>query len=345
MLGLPLPHVVEHHGPLLLKQLLHQGRRGKIRWLIRVPDATLDRIRVAHETCVAVDDADVDDLCIEDLLDLVADELVHRLHVEVLGKPLLHAVDDGQLRRALVRLCQEALGLVEQTSVFEGHAHARRQGAQQTLVGIRECMRNGALEAQDAQGVVAGHDGYAEPALGRLAQDDGPEGPPLLRFVQPQGFAGAQDTRREAIPDLDRLDRRHDSILDRVWEADGARHLIGDADEDGVGAKDAAYALADELDDRVELELLRQCRTDLVHHCQFGVALLGLRQQALGLVEQPSVLERHAHAGCQRRQKPLVPIGERVRLGPIDVDDAEHLAAGDDRGAQPRLLDGRLVVG
>ena len=56
----------------------------------------------------AVVDADVDDLGVEDLADLVADEVVHRLHVEVGGEALLDAVDDRQLGRPLVGLGQEA---------------------------------------------------------------------------------------------------------------------------------------------------------------------------------------------------------------------------------------------
>ena len=39
-----------------------------------------------NEPVVAVDDPDVDDLRVEDLLDLVADEVVHRLHVELGGE-------------------------------------------------------------------------------------------------------------------------------------------------------------------------------------------------------------------------------------------------------------------
>ena len=34
--------------------------------------------------------------------------------------------------------------------------------------------------------------------------------------------------------------------------------------------------------------------------CQLGRALLGLLEQALGLVEQAGIFERHAHAGGQR---------------------------------------------
>ena len=77
----------------------------------------------------AVDDADVDDLGVEDLADLVPDQLVHRLHVEVLGEAALHAVDDRELGSPLVGLGQESLRLVEQPRVLEGHAEAGRERA------------------------------------------------------------------------------------------------------------------------------------------------------------------------------------------------------------------------
>ena len=66
---------------------------------------------------VEVEDADVDDLGVEDLLDLVADEVVHRLHVELAGEPLLDAVDERQLGVPLPRL-------VDQPRVLERDAQA-----------------------------------------------------------------------------------------------------------------------------------------------------------------------------------------------------------------------------
>ena len=53
-------------------------------WQVRVPDAALDRVGIADRAGVEVIDPDVDDLGVEDLLDLVPDEVVHRLDVELL---------------------------------------------------------------------------------------------------------------------------------------------------------------------------------------------------------------------------------------------------------------------
>ena len=73
--------------------------------------------------------ADVDDLGVEDLPDLVADEVVHRLHVDLRREALLDLVDDRELGGPLVGLRQQALRLVEQAGVLERDAHARREGA------------------------------------------------------------------------------------------------------------------------------------------------------------------------------------------------------------------------
>ena len=61
--------------------LPHRDERG----LIRRTDAPLDAVREPDEPGVEVEHANVDNLGIEDLLDLVADEVVHRLDVELLG--------------------------------------------------------------------------------------------------------------------------------------------------------------------------------------------------------------------------------------------------------------------
>ena len=61
---------------------------------------------------LGIDDRDVDDLGFEDLPDPVADEVVHRLHVEMLGQAPLHVVDERELGVALA-------GFLEQSGVLE----------------------------------------------------------------------------------------------------------------------------------------------------------------------------------------------------------------------------------
>jgi len=56
------------------------------------------------EPGVAIDDADVDDLGVENRLDPIAHEVVHRLHLEALRQPALDVVDQCQLGRSFICL-------------------------------------------------------------------------------------------------------------------------------------------------------------------------------------------------------------------------------------------------
>ena len=78
-------------------------------------------------------DADVDDLRVEDLLDLVADDVVDRLHLELAGERRLDAVDQCQLGVPLPRL-------VHQAGVFECDAEAPGQRVEQLPIGLAERM-------------------------------------------------------------------------------------------------------------------------------------------------------------------------------------------------------------
>ena len=83
-------------------------------------------------------------------------------------------------------------------------------------------------------------------------------------------------------------------IVDRV----GLRVVPADADV--VGLEHLAQLVADEVDDRLEVELGRHPLLDAVDHRELGGALLGLLQQPLRLVEEARVLERDAHRIARR---------------------------------------------
>ena len=83
-------------------------------------------------------DADADVGLMENLADLVANGVVDALHVELGRKRLLHAVDDGQFRRALLALLEQALCFVEKSGVLECYAHGVGKGLQQAHVGRAE---------------------------------------------------------------------------------------------------------------------------------------------------------------------------------------------------------------
>ncbi len=95
---------------------------------------------VGHLGLVVVE-ADVDRVGVEDLVDLVAHQLVHRLHVELGGEALLDAVDDRQLGGALVGLGEQPLRLVEQPGVLERDTEAAGKSGEQPNVGRAECVR------------------------------------------------------------------------------------------------------------------------------------------------------------------------------------------------------------
>src|SRR5207247_3530382 len=99
--------------------------------VLREPDASFDRVGEADLPARSIDYADVDDLCVEDLLDPIADQVVHRLHLEVLREAALHVVDEGELGVPLP-------GLLEQPGVLEGDAQAAGERRQQTHVRVAE---------------------------------------------------------------------------------------------------------------------------------------------------------------------------------------------------------------
>ena len=72
--------------------------------LVRETRAPLDGVREADQPRRGLVDADVDDLRVEDLLDLVADEVVDGLQLQLAGERRLNAVDQRELRVPLSRL-------------------------------------------------------------------------------------------------------------------------------------------------------------------------------------------------------------------------------------------------
>src|SRR4051794_4361951 len=126
-------------------------------------------------------------------------------------------------------------------------------------------------------------------------------------------------------------------LLPLVRPGDDGALLVVAPDRHRRCPEDRSYALTDEFAYVVEVELLGKCRTDLVDDRQFGGALVGFGKEALRLAEQASILQRHAHARCQRREQAFVAFTERVWLGALETDDADDAFAGLDGHAQPRL--------
>ncbi len=91
----------------------------------------LDDVREADETVGLVEHRDIDHLGVEDVTESVPDEVVHRLHLEVLGQAALDVVDERELGVALA-------SLLEQPSVLERDAQAPRERREESHVGVAE---------------------------------------------------------------------------------------------------------------------------------------------------------------------------------------------------------------
>ena len=136
---------------------------------IRHVDAALDHIGETDNVRLRVVDRDVDHLRVKDVPDLVPDECVHRLHVELLRKTLLDAVDDCQLGGPLVGLGQQPARLVEQASILERYAQARGESREELHVGLGErVLAIEVLERDHALGSVADDERREEHRLGGL---------------------------------------------------------------------------------------------------------------------------------------------------------------------------------
>ena len=307
-------------GALRLEQSLGRAtdRAASARREKRTP-RSID-VRVVRQPGVEVEDADVDDLGVEDLLDLVADDVVDRLHLELAGKRLLDAVDQRQLGVPLPRL-------VHQPRVLERHAQAAGKRRQQADVALGERVRPvEVLQRDPAASFSPEISGAMSTGLRRFAARHG-IGSPLLaaRSVGTSlirtgalvsstcdcGRVRAGTARREADASLDRV---------RVVRQPGGE--VEDADVDDLGVEDLLDLVADDVVDRLQLELAGERLLDAVDQRELGVPLPRL-------VHQPRVLERDAQAARQRLQQLLVGLAERVL--PVDVlerDDAARLPAG-----------------
>ncbi len=130
-------------------------------------------------------------------------------------------------------------------------------------------------------------------------------------------------------------------VLEVVDEVDPAGRRVEQGDVGDVGVEGLAGPVADELDERVHVELGRRRLADLVDRRE-------LRRPASGLLHQPGVLEGHAEAGAERGEEAQVVVAEGVL--PVEVlerDDTLDLAAdgeGREEGRHRRLADDRRRV-
>jgi hypothetical protein len=101
---------------------------------VRVLDAALDLIHEPQQSRGLVVNSDVGGLRVEDLVKLLADDVVDRLGVELAGDRVLDAIDQRQLGIPLTRLVDEAARSRARTLRLPASV------TRQALVGLRECV-------------------------------------------------------------------------------------------------------------------------------------------------------------------------------------------------------------
>ena len=204
-----------------LDDVLPEAHDGPIRH--REAHAALEREREAHDPRVAVVDGDIDDLGVEDVARPLPHQLVHRLHIELGGEALLHAVHDRQLCGAAIGLGQQALRLVEQAGVLEGHAQAGGEGAEQPDVLLAErVFAVEVLERDDAACLVADDERDPDRRLRCLAL----EAPlPALGLREPEDVVVHHE--RQALGHDVGADSRHRRASARRGSARRARWCTG----------------------------------------------------------------------------------------------------------------------
>ena len=133
--------------------------------LVREAHAALDRVREVEQAGGLVEDGDVDDLCVEDVADPVADGVVDRLQLELAGERFLDAVDQRELCVALARL-------LDRPRSREGGADMLADEREQLLVllGVAN-VRQVRLHGEDAdRAAVVGLERDAQPVLAENAE-------------------------------------------------------------------------------------------------------------------------------------------------------------------------------
>ena len=285
-----------------------------------------------EQLVLAVDDPDVDDLRVEDLLDPVTDELVHRLHLEVLGKAALHVVDEGQLGVALPRL-------LEQPSVLERDAQASRERREEAHVRVAERVLSVEVLQRDHARRLAPHQERDEQRrLGRFPLEDSrliePFGELIEVLVGEERFTRLHHVAPEA-DDLDRLVGEPHAALDRVREADQTGRLVEDADVHDLRVEDLLEPVADQVVHRLHVQVHRESALDVVDERELGVALSGL-------VDQPRAFERRCDMAADELEQLLVRLGmAKVLAVALDDQSAERLPLGLEGNAEP--VDGELA--
>ena len=159
---------------------------------------------------------------------------------------------------------------------------------------------------------------------------------PLVQFIDgvdddrlpcAQNFASEADWRT-------RFRMKSFAVIEEEHIANQIGFCIEQPDPNYVGSEYLFDLVADQIVDRLHLELRRQAFLDAVDNRQFGGALLGFLQQMLRFVEEPGVFERGAQRRGNRAEQTYFGVAVRI-LAFVIFDDnrSEHAVAADDRNS------------
>ncbi len=205
--------------------------------------------------------------------------------------------------------------------------------ASEAFVGLGVGVLLDALEAEHAEDAVGAGDRHAEPRLRIGATDLHRSGGSLVvQCADSDRASGSDHLRGHPRTKRPRVAVEAFTFVDVVRPRDQVRRRIVQGDEARPRSEERRDAVADELDDGVELELIREGAADLVDQAELGVALTGLLERPDAGQGRPDVL---ADEGEQVTVGVRVVLVVRVRLA---GDDADGSRVGPERSPQPIAL-------
>ena len=278
-------------------------------------------IREVDDAAGPVEQRHVGDVRLEDGTNLFAHEFEQGSEVELARKLLRHGVDGGQLGGALLRFG-------EQACILDGDRRLQRKPDQEFQLAVAKRLSRGAPNRHHTLHGLSGQQRRHHQPLILLLLRAGDQNRTRVgtRIVDKLGAAALDETaddalahfdhhRQDLLGDVADRDDRPVSLPARIGQEDGAAGCV----EQALGMT------GDAVHHRRQVQRRGNVATD------FGERG-GLARATLRLVEQPRVLERHAHGVGERLQQAHVRFAVRVLMFQVDqADEPARLIAGDQR--------------
>ena len=176
---------------------------------------------------------------------------------------------------------------------------------------IVERVLGQALDRDCSRFTRAGQDGHPQPRLGIVgASNKRRERLSLGVRSETQRASSLDDDFGQAAKWPRRLLLQPYPLVNRVGHRECLRLRVVQRDPARHDAEYRPDALADGIDDCLEVELLRECLADLIDDRQFRVPLLRFSEQVGRFIEQPRVIEGNAEAGREGTEQADVGVAE-----------------------------------